>query len=138
MKQTTKAGTNVPDWEDIMTSMNEKTVMDNQNETVEDVYGWPAMDDLLHPPSMGGRSGPPSIHQKDKVWSPDVWSVSDELYSPRTNSQQKTQSLLSYSEDGLTSGEDFSSLGFGDASENALEALVLSDSDADLTLTPGG
>lgn len=79
------------------------------------------MDSLLSPSSIEPQV--PLNCDLETAWSPDVWNFNGE----------PPQSVLSFSDESLTSGEEFSSVEFGSArSDSAFRAMNLSE------MTPEG
>lgn len=77
------------DWERLLSSLD-----NGQTSIYDGIYGGPAIDALADVPPLP----PPS--DGNLVWSPDVWAVGAEA----------PQSVLSFSDESLTSGEEFAEL----------------------------
>jgi hypothetical protein len=90
-----KTGDN-SDWERLLTSLD-----NGQTNIYDSIYGGPQMQDILDNAPNGNNQ------DAQLVWSPDIWTLgTDGLGS----GQPAPQSVLSFSDESLTSGEEFGDL----------------------------
>jgi len=92
--QTGKDNINNTDWERLLSSLD-----NGQTNIYDGIYGGPPIDALVGVPPLSNSV------DANLVWSPDVWAISAEGLSAAA-----PQSVLSFSDESLTSGEEFPDL----------------------------
>lgn len=87
------------DWERLLGSLD-----NGQTNIYDTIYGGPPLDALA--------DVPPLTAANQLAWSPDIWSIggNDSLLVPTSGAPQPPQSVLSFSDESLTSGEEFPEL----------------------------
>jgi len=91
-----KPNDNASDWERLLSSLD-----NGQTNIYDTIYGGPPIQNILD------NNSALSNQDAQLVWSPDVWSLgADGLGS----NQPAPQSVLSFSDESLTSGEEFGDL----------------------------
>ncbi|KAF2424910.1 hypothetical protein EJ08DRAFT_652231 [Tothia fuscella] len=104
--------TDSTDWERLLSSL------DNGQANIYDgIYGGPQvqalMDDSQIPQSSDGSY----------AWSPDLWAINSHGYPSST--QPAPQSVLSFSDESLTSGEEFAELSASISNEGMYRGIVI-------------
>ncbi|KAF2817710.1 uncharacterized protein BDZ99DRAFT_432017 [Mytilinidion resinicola] len=84
------------DWERLLSSLD-----NGQTNIYDTIYGGPPVDGLLDVPHLSAGA------EAHLAWAPGVWGLGD------VGAQQPPQSVLSFSDESLTSGEDFGNCEFG-------------------------
>jgi hypothetical protein len=93
-----KAGVSTSDWERLLSSLD-----NGQTNIYDTIYGGQPADALVDVPTINATSA------QNLAWSPpDVWAISNEMSALST--AQPPQSVLSFSDESLTSGEEFADL----------------------------
>jgi hypothetical protein len=101
------------DWERLLSSLD-----NGQTNIYDTIYGGPPVDGLLDVPPLSAGA------EAHLAWAPGVWGLGD------VGAQQPPQSVLSFSDESLTSGEDFGNCDFNNASgnENVFHGIVIPES----------
>jgi hypothetical protein len=92
----TKTNDNSSDWERLLSSLDS-----GQTNIYDTIYGGPAIQDLVNNTASMTNA---DVHL---AWSPDVWALNPDNLS---TGQPAPQSVLSFSDESLTSGEEFGDL----------------------------
>lgn len=90
-------------WQSMLNTLESDTIDKSSSNSV---YGWPPMETLLSPTTVEDSSGVvQSASPKPDEWAPELWFNDETAHIP--------QSVLSLSDESLTSGEEFSSVEYG-------------------------
>ncbi|QDS76004.1 hypothetical protein FKW77_004664 [Venturia effusa] len=87
------------DWEQLLGSLD-----NGQTNIYDGIYGGPPVDALLDVTPLPAASDP------NMVWSADMWSVGTDDIGTQRRSEEAPRSVLSLSDESLTSGEEFPEL----------------------------
>ncbi|TID18319.1 transcriptional activator protein-like protein acu-15 [Venturia nashicola] len=87
------------DWEQLLGSID-----NGQTNIYDSIYGGPPIDALLD------VAPPPTAGNPNMVWSPEMWRIDPEDIDMQRRSGEAPRSVLSFSDDSLTSGEEFPEL----------------------------
>lgn len=117
---TTSAGECTPadntDWDNLLATLGEEQAISNADE-----QDWPSINELLSPlqDESGGQMKSPSDES-----SPDQWTLAPPA------GKTKPQSLLSFSDESLTSGEEFSSIDWGSTDNSTMTMPTFTPEDS--------
>jgi hypothetical protein len=95
------------DWERLLGSLD-----NGQTNIYDSIYGGPPVDALLDVSPL------PLAADLNLVWSPDMWSISPEDIGMQRSSRDAPRSVLSFSDESLTSGEEFPELMSSNSNES--------------------
>lgn len=87
------------DWERLLGSLD-----NGQTNIYDGIYGGPPVDALLDVSPLPPAADP------NMVWSPDMWTIGPEDLGSQRRSGEAPRSVLSFSDESLTSGEEFPEL----------------------------
>jgi len=100
------------DWERLLSSLD-----NGQTNIYDTIYGGPPVDGLLDVPPLSAGA------EAHLAWAPGVWGLG------ATGSQQPPQSVLSFSDESLTSGEDYGNCEYGNGSgEQVFHGIMIPES----------
>lgn len=92
-------------WETLLTHFDDSQKQSSSNS----IYEWPPMDAMISPTSLEPSRSLSDMNPKfshDTTWEPEMWNFTD-------GHPHIPQSVLSFSDESLTSGEEFSSVEYG-------------------------
>lgn len=92
-------------WETLLTQFDDSEKHSSSNS----IYEWPPMDAMISPTSLEPPRTLSDVTPKfshDNTWEPEMWNFTD-------GQSHIPQSVLSFSDESLTSGEEFSSVEYG-------------------------
>jgi hypothetical protein len=100
------------DWERLLSSLD-----NGQTNIYDTIYGGPPADALLDCPPLSAGA------ETNLTWSPSVWN-----WGNYTDQAPPPQSVLSFSDESLTSGEEFNNCGdYGSTPEQIYRGIVIPD-----------
>lgn len=118
-------------WETALSNFANDT---QDNSSAESIYEWPPIDTMLSPTSLEQPQPPNNTTTKsgcDGTWSPELWTFED-------SQSHIPQSVLSFSDESLTSGEEFSSIEYGSSrSDSGFRTISIPQLDPDQGFSPG-
>jgi len=94
-----KQSATTTDWERLLGSLD-----NGQTNIYDGIYGGPPVDALLDVSPLPPAADP------NLVWSPDMWSITPDDLGSQRRSGEAPRSVLSFSDESLTSGEEFPEL----------------------------
>ncbi|OCK80582.1 hypothetical protein K432DRAFT_404599 [Lepidopterella palustris CBS 459.81] len=103
------------DWERLLSSLD-----NGQTNIYDTIYGGPMVEGLLDVPPLSAGA------EANLTWSPGVWGVG-------ATDQQPPRSVLSFSDESLTSGEEFGEFGSSGSNERVYHGIMIPEMG-----TPGG
>jgi hypothetical protein len=101
------------DWERLLGSLD-----NGQTNIYDGIYGGPPVDALLDVSPLPPAADP------NMVWSPDMWSIGPEDLGMQRRSGEAPRSVLSFSDESLTSGEEFPEL-IGSVSNESFRGICI-------------
>lgn len=101
------------DWERLLGSLD-----NGQTNIYDGIYGGPPVDALLDVAPL------PAAGDPNMVWSPDMWSIGPDDLGMQRGSGEAPRSVLSFSDESLTSGEEFPEL-MGSVSHESFRGICI-------------
>lgn len=101
------------DWEELIGSLD-----NGQTNIYDGIYGGPPVDALLDVAPL------PAAGDSNMVWSPDMWSIGPDDIAMQRRSGEAPRSVLSFSDESLTSGEEFPEL-MGSVSHESFRGICI-------------
>lgn len=108
-----KQESSATDWEQLLSSLD-----NGQTNIYDGIYGGPPVDALLDVAPLPA-AGDPSM-----VWSPDMWNIRPDDIGTQRRSGEAPRSVLSFSDESLTSGEEFPEL-MGSVSHESFRGICV-------------